>query len=109
PEEVVAEVVVVLDVAARAEEALAAVRAGTCLHHARDPRMPLDRCLGVAVEELEQADDVRARPLAGLIRLAEPDRAARRQAAEEPRRVPDVHHLCPAAAEAPLAAVRKPR
>ena len=58
PEEVVAEVVVVLDVPPRAEQALAAAGARPRLHHAREARAPLDRRLGVPVQQLEQAGEV---------------------------------------------------
>ena len=55
--------------------------------------------LRVPVQQLQQPDDVRARPLAGLVRLAEPDRPSCREPPEQSRQVVDLHQLGWAAAD----------
>src|SRR3954453_16823283 len=62
--------------------------------------------VGVAQQQLEEGDEVVAIPLAGGVRLAEPELAARGEPTEE-RRVVDREGPRSAGAEAPHPAVRK--
>ena len=82
-EELVAEVVVVGDVPPRAQQPVAAVRARPRLDHPAHEPVPCDRSLGVAEKQREEPHQVVGVPLAGRVRLAEADLAARRKAAEE--------------------------
>ena len=83
-EELVAEVVVRGDVAARGAEPLPAVRPRPRLDEPGEPRVALAAALGVRQQELQQAHEVVRAPPALLVRLAEPHRAVRRDAREEP-------------------------
>ena len=82
-EQLVAEVVVVGDVAPRAQQAVAAVQPRPGLEHPPQRAVALRRRLGVAQQQLEQPDEIVAVPLARRVRLAEPELAAGREPAEE--------------------------
>ena len=84
-EEVVAEVVVVADVPSRGEEPGAAVEARPRVREAAQVRVACGAALGVPRQQLEQRRQVVGTPLAGLVRLAEPEPRPRREPAEEPR------------------------
>src|SRR5581483_2320387 len=84
-EELVAEVVVVGDVAARAGEAAPAVEPRTQLEQAPHARMALGGRVGVPEQELDEPDEVVRIPFVRGVRLAQPELAARREAAEEHR------------------------
>ena len=106
-EQVVAEVVVVGDVAACAQEAVASVQPRPRLEQAAPAGVPLGGRCGVAEQELEQPDEVVAVPFARRVRLADPELAARRDPAEE-RVVVDRQRLGCAAPEPPHAAAWQP-
>ena len=82
-EEVVAEVVVVGDVPPRAQQAVAPVEARPRLEQPAPAGVPVGRGGGVPEQQLEQHDEVVAVPLAGGVRLADAELAARRDPAEE--------------------------
>ena len=82
-EELVAEVVVVGDVAARAEQSIASVRTRAQLEQPADARVTAGGRVRVAQQELEEADEIVRVPLLGGVRLAEPELAAGREPAEE--------------------------
>ncbi len=65
--------------------------------------------LGVPEQELEEADEVVGVPLAGRVRLAEPELAARREAPEERAACTDLEADLGPGSEAPHRAVREAR
>src|SRR5581483_6205883 len=91
------EVVVVPDVPARAEEAVAPVEARPQLEQPAHAGVPRARGVGVPEQELEEPDEVVGVPLARRVRLAEADLAAGRQPAEEGAVVDLEAHAGPAA------------
>ena len=106
-EEVVAEVVVAADVPPRGEEPGAAVEARPRMREAAQVRVAGGAALGVSRQQLEQRRQVVGAPLAGLVRLAEPQPRPRREPAEEPR-VVDRHAHDGARPEAEHVPVRQP-
>ena len=82
-EELIAEVVVVRNVPSSAKQPVAAVRPRPCLDHPAHETVPRNCGLGVAQEQREEPHQVVGVPLAGGVRLAEADLAARREAPEE--------------------------
>ena len=82
-EEVVAEVVVVGDVAARAKEAVPPVQAWPRLEEPSPARVPVGRRRRIPEQQLEQRHEVVAVPFAGRVRLADAELPARRDPPEE--------------------------
>ena len=108
-EEVVAEVVVRLDVPPCGEQARAAVDSRPRFGEATPPRVPLGAGAGVAQEQLEERDELVGAPLTGLERLAERELRGACDALEETP-VVDVHrHLVLTRSVASFRSVRKPQ
>ena len=107
-EEVVAEVVVGLDVPARREQSRAAVEPRPRLREATPPGMALGARAGVAQEQLEQRHEIVRVPLARLERLAERELGASRDAVEQVP-VVDPHERLRPRPVAPLGAVGQPQ
>ena len=105
-EQLVAEVVVVRNVAPRANEPVAPVQARPQPENTADAGVARADPLGVPQEQFEECDEVVGVPLPGGVRLAEAELAARRQPPEE-RGVVDREAHRRAGAEATRAATGK--
>ncbi len=107
-EEVVAEVVVGLDVAARGEQPGAAVDSRSRFREAAPPRVAFGTGACVAQEKLEQRYEVVRAPFACLVGLAERELGPPRDAIEQAP-VVDLHVRLGARAVASLRSVRQPQ